>query len=497
MMLPGMVARALLPFVLRIVSWNVRGLGEILENSDKGMKLLSNFKALAPFDLMFLQEHKLSRTEIPFVNRRIGNYRTIWTPCEGQGKGGLAILIGKRYEDKVLNWDIDKENAYIWLKLATPLGVFGIINVYALHKPEGRSRIWRRLQQALEPGIPWTIMGDMNFIERRKDRKGGTRFRYKEEEAWTDIRDVQLGLGDPWVLNPMARTARTVDFSWTNGCKKKPVWQRPDRAYIPLDWMPRVHSIEILDGNFESDHCPLILELAMNSAPPSWARNSYEFFQVNWSVVSSAAGSAGVKDILRKWSSLQGAGPLKRLELALEEIKRFLRALGKELAAERRRREFTLRENLQGLLLKVPETVDAHLPNLMCEIEQVRGQLDVIETHAVRGHKIRAGARWEVDGDRPSGFFFQKLTEKRRKHTMEGLLDDSSFLKTSTAEMKKVVLGMFKKLFSSQGPTAAWRAAWNRVRPRIVSKVSLRQRALLEKPLSDKRTGGCPWCAPG
>lgn len=123
--------------------------------------------------------------------------------------------------------------------------------------------------------------------------------------------------------------------------------------------------------------------------------------------------------------------PLKKLELALEEIERFLRALGKEMAAERRRRVVDLRLELQRLLLLVPGTEDPGLPSLMVDIAVVQAKIDVIENHAVRGHKIRAGAKWETDDDRPSSFFFQKLQGKRKKRTMEGLLNDNSLLHTS------------------------------------------------------------------
>lgn len=152
---------------------------------------------------------------------------------------------------------------------------------------------------------------------------------------------------------------------------------------------------------------------------------------------------------------------------------------------ERHRRELALRSELQRLLLLIPGLETEALPALMVDLEQVKAKIECIENQAIKGHTIRAGAKWETEGDRPSDFFFQKLQNKRRKQTMEGLLDDSSLLCTSVSRMKEIVVGAFKKLFHSIGPIDAWLTAWRRIAPKIVSKVSVQQRAKLDLPLSN------------
>lgn len=80
---------------------------------------------------------------------------------------------------------------------------------------------------------------------------------------------------------------------------------------------------------------------------------------------------------------------------------------------------------------------------------------------------------------------------------MEGLLDDESLLHTSLQGMMRIVLGAFRKLFASAGPTAAWMEAWQRVKGKIVPKVSEHQRRLLEKPLSEAEITDALWALPG
>lgn len=75
---------------------------------------------------------------------------------------------------------------------------------------------------------------------------------------------------------------------------------------------------------------------------------------------------------------------------------------------------------------------------------------------------------------------------KRKKLSMEGLLDDNILLKTSIADMKRIVLAAYRKLFASDMPTTAWAVGWQRVKGQIVSKVSDQQRAKLEQQLTEK-----------
>lgn len=157
---------------------------------------MNNFKELGDFDFMLLHEHKLKERDIAFVHQRMG-FHGIWSPVENTAMGGLAILIGHRYVDKILDTGVDKENTFLGVKVATHAGVVGIVNTYALHKPHERARIWQRMHQVLEPGIAWMVAGDLNFVERQKDKKGGPCFVVREDESWFLLKDMYLGLGDP------------------------------------------------------------------------------------------------------------------------------------------------------------------------------------------------------------------------------------------------------------------------------------------------------------
>lgn len=223
---------------LRIHSWNVQGLGGIARGTADGAQLLKDFKELGVYDFFFLQEHKLTKKKIPFVNKRIGAKKSFWSPAElskkGMPIGGLAILVGDRFADKVVDAGVDKENAFLWLQVVSETGVIGLVNVYTLHSPQARAPIWGRMLETLDLLVPWTVDGDLNFVERQQDKKGGLKFRHGEENVWLELRDMELAVGDPWVLRPQCVPTQSPRFSWQNKDEDNPVWERLDWFYIPL-----------------------------------------------------------------------------------------------------------------------------------------------------------------------------------------------------------------------------------------------------------------------
>lgn len=189
-------------------------------------------------------------------------------PEKGVPKCGLAIMLGDKVADKIQDVGVDIQNAFLWIVLTTTTGLIGIVNLYALHKPKERGRIWCRMQNTLDPTIPWIVGGDCNFIERSKDRKGGTRFVPKEEDSWHVLRDIHLGVGDPWILKPEAIAGRTTSYTWRNKQALKPMMQHIDRFYVPLGWVNRVSRMEILARAVRSDHYPIRMDLGLSDKMP-------------------------------------------------------------------------------------------------------------------------------------------------------------------------------------------------------------------------------------
>lgn len=282
------------------------------------------------------------------------------------------IFVGKRFVDKVLDAGVDR-------------------------KP-----------------LPWILGGDWNFVELRADKQGGLRFSHKEEDMWLEMRDMELAVGDPWGLKPQCIHKGSPHHTWQNKCKAKPLWQRLDRFYLPVQWMPRVKKVEIQVGAYKSDHLPVTLDLVMRAEDMQEHQgNAMRFFRVNMDVARSETGSAGVRNILARWKEKDVEdGALKKLEGALVGCRSFLRQPGKDWAAQRRVKEKELRGTLQQLLVSIPTVEGQQLSELQGQIIEVARQLENLEEGVVKGHRIMAGLKWEMEEDRPSGFFFQKVQTK-------------------------------------------------------------------------------------
>lgn len=198
-------------------------------------------------------------------------------------------------------------------------------------------------------------------------------------------------------------------------------------------------------------------------------------------VTLSVTGFAGVKDILNRWKERDTpASPLKRLEMALEECRAFLRELGRELARQRRARETKLCQNLQSLLLQVPVADKAQLSGLQVQIDDASQKLQHLEESIAQGHKIRAGLKWELEGDRPFAFFFQKMQEQRAKKTMEELLDREGNPQRGLKEMKSIVEKAYEEIFQSTSLDEAWQRAWEEHKQLIQKKVSQQQQVVMD-----------------
>lgn len=332
---------------------------------------------------------------------------------------------------------------------------------------------------ALDSSFPSIFGGDWNFIERRKDKQGGTQFAHKEEDSWTEAIDMEWGVEDPWILKPRSVTKGSPEFTWQNKREKQPVWQRLDRFYIPVQWMSRVRRMTIQTGAFRSDHFPLTMDLALWQVDLREHRSSaMRFFRINMDVAKSETGMAGVKDILQKWGEDQHEySPLKRLEMVLIECRSFLRELGKDFAKQQRVKEASLRKTLERLLLQIPSADEEMLKSLQVQINKTSRQISNLEEAAVKGHRIRAGLKWELEGDRPSAFFFQKVQEKRAKRTIESLLDENGNDQHGQDGIKRVVEEAYTRVFASDGPSGDWEALWSQYGP-LLNGVGLGTREL-------------------
>lgn len=71
------------------------------------------------------------------------------------------------------------------------------------------------------------------------------------------------------------------------------------------------------------------------------------------------------------------------------------------------------------------------------------------------------------------------------KRTIDSLLDQTGVQRTGQQALQKVVEDTYEELFKSNGPDAAWDAAWAKHKHLIWKKVTEQQRAIMDRDFSE------------
>lgn len=161
----------------------------------------------------------------------------------------------------------------------------------------------------------------------------------------------------------------------------------------------------------------------------------------------------------------------------------FLRSFGKLQARGRRAKISHLRTLVQRFALAAErEAADV---NLFYSLEAARHQLEDYEVEDAKRWKVRAGARWAADGDRPTAFFFSQFKERCLAHAIEGLKTPSGEVVHSPDELQDILVTTFESLYSSDLPED-WDAKWNEAREYCTEKVTPAQREVLDEDITEE-----------
>ncbi|KAA3483610.1 reverse transcriptase [Gossypium australe] len=243
---------------MKILSWNVRGLGRPRTVN----RLKNKLRAINP-RILFLMETKLSAKRMEKVRLNGGLYL---------GWNGNALVNLKSFSSFHIDAEIhDNENEEVW-RLT---GFYG--------NPDGRKRneSWELIKCSSQDQLRlWVVLGDFNEIFNSFEKKGGRR---KSERKMSEFRTAL----DDYSLSDLGFVGRW--YTWERGkFLTSNIRERLDRGVATFDWVNLFpnYQLEHLSHSF-SDHCPILLNTI--SKPQNVPHNHIRHFrfEANWCLDNS------------------------------------------------------------------------------------------------------------------------------------------------------------------------------------------------------------------
>ncbi|KAH1113590.1 hypothetical protein J1N35_006968, partial [Gossypium stocksii] len=253
---------------MKLLSWNVRGLGRLQTVN----RLRKKLRAINP-RILFLIETKLSSKKMEMVRLKCGFSNGIDIGAVGL-KGGLSLgwtgndLVSIRsYSMFHMDADIyDPENKETWR----------LTGFYGSSDECYQRESWDLLfHLGYDQSVPWLVFGDFNEIVSSFKKKGG---RVRSEGQ---IAEFKTTLED-CLLNDVGCVGRW--FTWEKGIfLSTNIRERLDRGVATLNWRYLFPGflLEHLSHLF-SDHCPILLDTMGKLRHGKRRESNLFYFEAKW-----------------------------------------------------------------------------------------------------------------------------------------------------------------------------------------------------------------------
>lgn len=261
---------------LKIISWNVNGVRAI-ERKGELKNLLENHNP----DLLFLQEIKAKKEQLSKWLTDHNAYEQIYHSAEKAGYSGVGLWIQK---DKFKKFEIDTgmqgwsdiEGRVISIKFEASNSKYEIYGIYFPNggkspqawdeKLEFYDHFHNLIKEKRKSGVKILFTGDLNVahneidLARPKENENNIGFRIKERNWVTRL------VRDNWVDVFRNFFPEKISYTWWNmqtRSRERNVGWRIDYFIVDKSILKKVKSIEHLNDQMGSDHCPIVMEVEL------------------------------------------------------------------------------------------------------------------------------------------------------------------------------------------------------------------------------------------
>ena len=253
---------------MRLISWNVNGLRACMK------KGFLDFCREAEADVLCLQETKLQAGQVDLAGELPG-YRTYWNYAEKKGYSGTAVFSKAEPLSVAYGFgeDIHRHEGRV---ITAEYPGFYLVCCYTPNAQDGLKRIdyrmvweddFRAYLQALDREKPVVLCGDLNVAHQEIDLKnpgpnrGNAGFSDQERGKMTAL--LESGFTDTFRLLHPEEAGAYSWWSYRFHARENNAGWRIDYFIVSQRLAERVKKAEILSQVMGSDHCPVLLELAI------------------------------------------------------------------------------------------------------------------------------------------------------------------------------------------------------------------------------------------
>lgn len=254
---------------MKLISWNANGIRAIVKKD-----FFEDVKKLNP-DILCIQETKAQDNEVAKALSQLSNYDIYVNSADKKGYSGTAILsktkpISLRYDMGVAKHD--KEGRVICAEYKD----YYLVNVYVPNSGQRLERLDYRKQwdedflkylQHLEKEKTLIVTGDFNVAHRPIDLKND-KVNYNKTAGYAQVEIdgmdnfINAGFIDVFRKLHPNKVAYTY-WSYRFKARERNTGWRIDYFLTSTSLAKNIKSAEILSQYYGSDHCPIMLEVAL------------------------------------------------------------------------------------------------------------------------------------------------------------------------------------------------------------------------------------------
>lgn len=417
---------------IKIMTVNCQGLGDAHKRTD----LFSYLKSKC-YNIYCLQDTHFTEKMEPYIQAQWG-YKCIFNSYRGNARG-VAIMINNNFECEIHKYKCDNNGNLILADMTIEGEKITIVNIYGPN--EDNAEFYLDVFKQLEEfqNEKYLICGDFNLVlNQNLDTNYYLHVNNPKSQSCILDNLETYDLVDPFrELYPKLKR-----YTWR---KKNPIKQaRLDFHLISKNLMQFVEKVTV-ENSYRSDHSGVVLNLKFKNiekGPGLWKFNN--------SLLKDSKYIDCIKEVIKN-TKLQYAVPIYNInqiniidpenlqltvndQLFLETLLMEIRGKTISYSSFKKKEQNKLEQCLNEDIKTLEENEDKNNIDIL---EDKKNELLNLRKEKLKGHFIRAKAKWIEEGEKPTNYFcnmesrnyYSKLIAKIEKENGENITDQKEILR--------------------------------------------------------------------